>query len=39
VSRAAVSGGSITVDGGFHAGKRFGITEQMMAAVQAGSKA
>jgi NAD(P)-dependent dehydrogenase (short-subunit alcohol dehydrogenase family) len=34
-----VSGGSITVDGGFHAGKRFGISEQMMAAVQAASKA
>jgi len=30
-----VSGGSITVDGGFHAGKRFGITEQVMAAVVA----
>ncbi len=30
-----VSGGSITVDGGFHAGKRFGITEQMMAAAAA----
>jgi NAD(P)-dependent dehydrogenase (short-subunit alcohol dehydrogenase family) len=30
-----VSGGSITVDGGFHAGKRFGITEQMMAAAVA----
>jgi NAD(P)-dependent dehydrogenase (short-subunit alcohol dehydrogenase family) len=26
-----VSGGSITVDGGFHAGKRFGINEQMVA--------
>ena len=30
-----VSGGSLTVDGGFHAGKRFGITAQMMEAVQA----
>jgi NAD(P)-dependent dehydrogenase (short-subunit alcohol dehydrogenase family) len=30
-----VSGGSITVDGGFHAGKRFGITEQMMGAAVA----
>jgi NAD(P)-dependent dehydrogenase (short-subunit alcohol dehydrogenase family) len=30
-----VSGGSITVDGGFHAGKRFGISEQMLAAALA----
>src|SRR5262245_28331720 len=34
-----VSGASITVDGGFHAGKRFGISEQLMAAVEAASKA
>jgi NAD(P)-dependent dehydrogenase (short-subunit alcohol dehydrogenase family) len=27
-----VSGGAITVDGGFNAGKRFGISEQVMAA-------
>ena len=33
-----VSGASITVDGGFHAGKRFGISEQLMAAVQAAAK-
>jgi NAD(P)-dependent dehydrogenase (short-subunit alcohol dehydrogenase family) len=26
-----VSGGAITVDGGFNAGKRFGISEQMVA--------
>jgi NAD(P)-dependent dehydrogenase (short-subunit alcohol dehydrogenase family) len=26
-----VTGGAITVDGGFHAGKRFGISEQMVA--------
>jgi hypothetical protein len=25
-----VSGGAIPVDGGFNAGKRFGISEQMM---------
>jgi len=30
-----VSGGAITVDGGFHAGKRFGISEQVMTAMQA----
>ena len=30
-----VSGGSLTVDGGFHAGKRFGISAQMMEAAQA----
>jgi NAD(P)-dependent dehydrogenase (short-subunit alcohol dehydrogenase family) len=31
-----VSGAAITVDGGFNAGKRFGISEQMMAAAAAG---
>jgi NAD(P)-dependent dehydrogenase (short-subunit alcohol dehydrogenase family) len=33
-----VSGGAITVDGGFHAGKRFGISAQVMEAVQAAQK-
>jgi NAD(P)-dependent dehydrogenase (short-subunit alcohol dehydrogenase family) len=32
-----VSGAALTVDGGFSAGKRFGISEQLMAAVTAAS--
>jgi meso-butanediol dehydrogenase/(S,S)-butanediol dehydrogenase/diacetyl reductase len=32
-----VSGGSITVDGGFHAGKRFGISAAVVAAAAAGA--
>jgi len=32
-----VSGGSITVDGGFHAGKRFGISEQLVELAAAGA--
>jgi NAD(P)-dependent dehydrogenase (short-subunit alcohol dehydrogenase family) len=32
-----VSGGSLTVDGGFHAGKRFGISAALLAAAAAGA--